>query len=109
MGEHRKARLNKPDAKVVPTNRLRKTMLHANWKQAIEHWRDLPADERLRRRIEATARHVANPMAMEGEPVDENWIRKRLASLICRGRFDPVSSEFHEFGEELAVRCERAG
>lgn len=53
-----------------------------DWIQAIEHWRKLPAEERRRRRLEAIPRHVANSMAMEGEPVDEEWIRERLAHLI---------------------------
>ena len=36
------------------------------------------AEERRRRHLEAIPRHVANSMAMEGEPVDEAWIRERL-------------------------------
>ena len=52
------------------------------WMEAIEHWRNLPEEERRRRHREAIPRHVANSMAMEGEPVDEAWIRERLARYI---------------------------
>ena len=34
------------------------------------------------RHLEAIPRHAANSMAMEGEPVDEAWIRERLARFI---------------------------
>ena len=57
-------------------------MEHANWMEAVEHWRKLPAEERRRRHVEAIPRRVANSMAMAGEPVDEEWIRERLAHLI---------------------------
>lgn len=57
-------------------------MAKEKWIEAIERWRRLPAEERKRRRLEAIPRHVANSMAMEGEPVDEEWIRQRLAHLI---------------------------
>ena len=50
--------------------------------EAVERWRELPRHERLRRHLEAIPRHVANSMAMEGEPVDEAWIRDRLARRI---------------------------
>ena len=53
------------------------------WMQATEHWRSLPPEERRRRHLEAIPRHVANSMAMEGEPVDEAWIRARLARHIA--------------------------
>lgn len=52
------------------------------WTKAIEHWRSLPLEERRRQHLEAIPRHAANSMAMEGEPVDEAWIRKRLARRI---------------------------
>ena len=52
------------------------------WMEAVERWRSLPEEERRRRRLEAIPRHVANSMAMEGEPVDEAWIRERLARHI---------------------------
>ena len=52
------------------------------WTQMIQHWRSLPLAERRRRHLEAIPRHAANSMAMAGEPVDEAWIRQRLASRI---------------------------
>ncbi len=52
------------------------------WTQKIQHWRSLPLKGRRRRHLEAIPRHAANSMAMEGEPVDEAWIRQRLASRI---------------------------
>ncbi len=55
-----------------------------HWKEAIIHWRNLPPEEQLRRHVEAIPRHVADSMAMEGEPVSEEWIRKRLARRIQR-------------------------
>ena len=48
----------------------------------VERWRKLPPDERLRQHLEAIPSHVANSMAMEGEPVDEAWIRERLVRRI---------------------------
>ena len=54
-------------------------MPDTRWEKAIERWRNLPPDERRRRHLEAIPRRVANSMAMEGEPVDEAWIRERLA------------------------------
>ena len=53
-----------------------------HWIKAIEHWRSLPEEECQRRHQESIPRHVANSMAMEGEPVDEAWIRERLALRI---------------------------
>lgn len=47
-------------------------------KEVIRRWRALPEEERRRIHQEAIPRHVANSMAMEGEPVDEAWIRQRL-------------------------------
>ena len=54
-------------------------MTNPDWMQAIERWRLLPPEERLRRHWQAIPRHVANSMAMEGEPVAESVIRDRLA------------------------------
>ena len=51
------------------------------WMQVTQRWRSLPLEER-RRHLEAIPRHVANSMAMEGDPVDEAWIRERLARFI---------------------------
>ena len=52
------------------------------WIEAIQRWRGLLPEERRCRHLEAIPRHVANSMAMEGEPVDEAWIRERLARRI---------------------------
>lgn len=54
-------------------------MTNPDWMQTIERWRLLPLEERLRRHLQAIPRHVANSMAMEGEPVAESVIRARLA------------------------------
>ena len=56
------------------------------WIQAIERWRRLPAEERRRRHVEAIPRRVANSMMMAGEPVDEEWIRERLNSVIVEAK-----------------------
>ena len=57
-------------------------MADTSWLEIIVRWRSLPPEERRRRHVEAIPRHVANSMAMEGEPVDEAWIRERLARRI---------------------------
>ena len=57
-------------------------MSDRRWIEAIEHWRSLPEEERRRRHQKAIPRRVANSMAMEGEPVDEAWIRERLARRV---------------------------
>ena len=54
-----------------------------NWIKAIERWRSLPEEERKRRHLEVIPRHVAHPMAMEGEPVGEEWLRERVAHRIA--------------------------
>ena len=61
-------------------------MENEDWIQSIENWRKLPAEERRRRHQESIPRRVANSMAMEGEPVDEECIRKRLAHLIYKDK-----------------------
>lgn len=53
------------------------------WMQVTEHWRSLLPEERWRRHLEVIPRHVANSMAMEGKPVDEAWIRERLARHLA--------------------------
>lgn len=53
--------------------------------EKIQHWRRLPLAERRRQHLEAVPRHPANSMAMEGEPVDEVWLRARLAPKIRNG------------------------
>ena len=57
-----------------------------DWREAVERWRSLSQEERRRLHLEAIPRHVANSMAMEGEPVDEAWIRERLARRIREQR-----------------------
>ena len=57
-------------------------MPDTRWLEAIERWRSLPEEERRRRHQEAIPRHVANSMAMEGEPVDEARVRERLARRV---------------------------
>ena len=56
-------------------------MSDTRWMEAVQRWRELPPEEQRRRHLEAIPRHVANSMAMEGEPVNETWIR-RLARRI---------------------------
>ncbi len=60
-----------------------------HWEEAIRNWRALPEEERRRLHLAAIPRHVANSMAMAGEPVDEDWIRQRLARRIARRMPDP--------------------
>ena len=57
-------------------------MSDTRWMEAVERWRRLPPEERRRRHQQAIPRHVSNSMAMEGEPVDEAWIREQLAPRI---------------------------
>ena len=57
-------------------------MSDTRWMEAVQRWRELPPEERRRRHLEAIPRHVANSMAMEGEPVSETWIRGRLARRV---------------------------
>ena len=65
------------------------------WMQVTQHWRSLPLEERRRRHLEAIPRHVANSMAMEGEPVDEAWIRERLARFILGHSQHPLVKATH--------------
>ncbi|MXW39665.1 MAG: hypothetical protein F4Z75_00615 [Synechococcus sp. SB0668_bin_15] len=55
---------------------------NSKWTQMIQHWRSLPLEERRSRHLKVIPRHPANSMAMEGEPVDEVWLRARLAPKI---------------------------
>ena len=52
--------------------------------ETIAAWRRLPPEERRRRHLESIPRHVADSMAMEGEPVDEEIIRRRLATRMAQ-------------------------
>jgi hypothetical protein len=53
-----------------------------DWKQVIENWRKLPAQERRLRHLRVIPRHVADSMAMENEPVSEQFIRDLLRYRI---------------------------
>ena len=57
-------------------------MQDTSWIKSVERWRNLPIQERYRLHLEAIPRHVANSMAMEGEPVDEALIREQLEYYI---------------------------
>ena len=59
-------------------------MAEPDWKGAIRRWRNLSREERQRRHIAAIPSHVANSMAMEGEPVDEEWIRQRITQRMAQ-------------------------
>lgn len=59
-------------------------MSDTRWMEAVQLWRKLPPEERRRRHLEAIPRHVANSMAMEGEPVNETWIRRLALRIQAR-------------------------
>ena len=48
----------------------------------ITHWRNLPQEEKLRRRLKAIPLDVAQSMAFEGEPVPMEQIRETLARIM---------------------------
>lgn len=67
-------------------------MPESTLKEIIRRWRSLPEEERQRIHLEAIPSRVANSMAMEGEPVDEEWIRQRLEDRMRqRGISKPES------------------
>lgn len=51
-----------------------------NWIQSIHQWRQLPPEEKLRRRWEAIPQDVAQSMAFEQEPVEI----RRLQEILDR-------------------------
>ena len=53
-----------------------------DWWEAVLAWRRLTPEERHRRHLESIPRSVANSMAIEDEPVDEQWIREQLAAQL---------------------------
>ena len=57
-------------------------MSNTRWIEAIKSWRSLLEEECWHGRQVAILRDVANSMAVDGEPVDEAWIRDRLARQI---------------------------
>lgn len=63
-----------------------------DWKQAIIEWRKLPAQERRLRHLCAIPRHVANSMAMEHEPVSEQFIRDCLQRRLQQTAARPASA-----------------
>ena len=73
--------------------KMKNNMPDTSWIEAIKRWRSLPSEEKLRRRLEAIPRHVANSMAMAGEPVDEEWIRGRLLECIQQNTVQKTSEE----------------
>jgi hypothetical protein len=52
-----------------------------NWIERVSEWRRLPAEEKLRRRWEASPLDVAQSMAFEREPVDIASMRRLLARI----------------------------
>lgn len=55
-----------------------------DWREAIRHWRSLPADEQRRRRLENLPRKVARSCAFEGEPVDQAMLEAELVRLLAQ-------------------------
>ncbi|MGH8644474.1 MAG: hypothetical protein ACREX4_08485 [Gammaproteobacteria bacterium] len=51
------------------------------WKQAIERWRKLPAEEQARMRRNRIPMNVAESMAFEGEPVELAALQAEFACL----------------------------
>ena len=52
-----------------------------DWKQTIEHWRNLTPEEQARIRLASLPRKVARSMAFEGEPVDQRILERELDRL----------------------------
>lgn len=50
-----------------------------DWREAIESWRGLSAEERLRREWERIPKNVAESMAFAGEPVDIEVLKTQHA------------------------------
>jgi hypothetical protein len=61
-----------------------------DWRIVVERWRALPAEEKLRRHLEAIPRHVARSMAMEGECEDVEALERRLRVRLAKGCQTPV-------------------
>lgn len=53
-----------------------------DWKQVVEQWRKLSAQEQLRVRLSRIPRKVARSMAFEGEPVDEKMLEDELSRRV---------------------------
>jgi hypothetical protein len=54
-----------------------------NWIQAIHRSRMLSPEEQARIHLQRLPRHIAVSMAMEGEPVDEAYIKTCLESHLA--------------------------
>lgn len=52
-----------------------------NWIRAINQWRLLSAEEKLRRRWTAIPQDVAQSMAFEGEPVEIRELQETLNQI----------------------------
>lgn len=57
-------------------------MNRMDWKEVIEQWRRLPADERRRISLSRIPGKVARSMAFEGEPVDPRMLETELERLM---------------------------
>ena len=57
-------------------------MNRINWREVIEQWRRLPADEQMRIGLLRIPGKVARSMAFEGEPVDPQMLETELERLM---------------------------
>ena len=53
-----------------------------DWKQIVEQWRRLSAQEQLRIRLSRIPRKVARSMAFAGEPVEEPMLEEELRRRV---------------------------
>jgi hypothetical protein len=63
-----------------------------NWQQTVTHWRNLPPQEKQRRRWESIPTRVARSMAFENEPVDEKNLRAKHARGTPPAMSKPVGA-----------------
>jgi hypothetical protein len=56
-----------------------------HWTQAIDRWRQFPAETKLRHRWEAIPADVAQSMAFAGEPVDLKTLQEIHARITPPG------------------------
>ena len=57
-------------------------MNRTDWKEVIEQWRRLPADEQRRMSLSRIPGKVARSKAFEGEPVDPQMLETELDRLM---------------------------
>ncbi len=70
-----------------------------DWKRAIIEWRRLSVQERRQRHLRAIPRHVTNSMAMEQQPVSEQFVRECLQRRLQW----PTAPALHaDCGEEFS-------